>query len=102
MDQIRQGDVLLIEVSQIPKTATDREKGCVLAYGESTGHSHQVKNGGEIVVDVNDLGRRYLKVLNKTSLDHEEHYWALLHRGKKFQIRIQKEYTPAVIRNVVD
>lgn len=102
MDIIRQGDVALLLIEKIPSTAQKQEGLCILAYGEVTGHSHQVSRGAEIWVDVNDLGRRYLKVLDNTSLDHEEHGYALLSPGKNYEIIIQREYHPIAIRSVVD
>lgn len=98
----RQGDVLLIQRPTLPKSAQKQEGPCILAYGEVTGHSHQVKTDGEIWVDVNDAGRRYLKVLQDTSLDHEEHSQIALKGPSIYEVIIQGEYTPEGIRNVVD
>lgn len=98
----RQGDVLLVECEKMPVAAKKHDGPCILAHGEVTGHSHQVKVNGEIWVDVNDHGRRYLKTLRKTSLDHEEHSPIELKGPMVYEIIIQKEYTPKVIRNVVD
>jgi hypothetical protein len=102
MKLIRQGDVLLKQVRTIPTAAKKQEGPCILAYGEVTGHSHQVKEHGEIWVDVNDHGRRYLKVLDDTTLDHEEHRRAALTKGEAYEIVIQREYHPDAIRTVVD
>lgn len=102
MKVIRQGDVLLRQIAAVPAVATQEKGPCILAYGEATGHSHQVKTGGEIWVDVNENGRRYLKVLEDTTLDHEEHSCAVLAKGDVYEIVIQRSYTPQGIRNVQD
>jgi hypothetical protein len=98
---VRQGDILLKLVQSLPKTADRKEEGCILAHGEATGHTHHVNDGAEIWVDVNENGRRYLKVLNDTSLDHEEHGHIALTRGI-YEIVRQREYTPEAIRTVAD
>ncbi len=43
--QYRQGDVFLMEVNQLPHSATPEaaSEKIVLAYGEVTGHSHSVR-----------------------------------------------------------
>lgn len=102
MKILRQGDVLLKQVKSIPKSATCQGGPCILAYGEATGHSHQVREHGEIWVDVKDQGRRYLKILDDTTLEHEEHTWAALSKGEQYEIVIQVEYTPDAIRRVED
>ena len=44
--QVRQGDVLLIPVNQIPATAKEvapeKNLPIILAYGETTGHAHGI------------------------------------------------------------
>jgi len=97
----RQGDVLLKPVKDLPRTATQEKGPCVLAHGEATGHTHHIKDGAEIWVDVNDHGRRYLKVLAETTLDHEEHGRIALTRGT-YEIVRQREYTPTALRFVED
>lgn len=43
--QFRQGDVLIIPVSEIPSGFKSRkEKKVILAYGEVTGHHHRFEN----------------------------------------------------------
>ena len=97
----RQGDVLLIERTAIP-TGTILHTDCILAYGEATGHHHQVKENGRIWVDVNDHGRRYLEILANTELVHEEHSSIDLKGPAIFEIIIQRSYTPKGIINVID
>lgn len=43
-DCIRQGDVGLFFIDEMPPSVVPaKEKTCILAYGEATGHSHHVK-----------------------------------------------------------
>lgn len=97
----RQGDILLIKVSRLPESANVKEETCILAYGEATGHTHHIKCDAEIWVDDSDTGRRYLKVLNDTTLDHEEHAQIALTPGV-FEIIRQREYHPSELRTVAD
>lgn len=73
MKIVRQGDVLLKQISTLPNSVVRAEGPCVLAYGEATGHAHQVRAGGELWVDVNDEPLVMIKVLNSTP-DPDGHY----------------------------
>ncbi len=101
MKMYRQGDVLLIERGQLPEEV-QKQKECILAYGEATGHHHQVKEHGVIWIDINDQGRRYLEIVADTKLVHEEHAPLALKGPAVFEVIIQKEYFPGAIRNVID
>lgn len=101
---IRQGDVLLIPRDEIPD-GLKLEDGCVLAYGEATGHAHEIADGARIWVDVNDRGRRYLEILNDVVvLRHHEHGHVRLLREYQpvYEIVRQVEYTPHEVRRVSD
>lgn len=99
---LRQGDVLLRRVKEIPVEARIEEGDrCILAYGEVTGHSHEVLEHGRLWVDVTDKGRRYLEILADTTLDHEEHGHIALTKGT-YEIVRQREYIPGAVRTVVD
>jgi hypothetical protein len=69
MKQYRQGDILLREVKELPKNIKKLDHK-VLAYGEATGHRHQVINGE---LYENDQKRMYLQVRVPTIIEHEEH-----------------------------
>jgi hypothetical protein len=93
MKMFRQGDVLLIEVKSIPKKAKDVTPAdrIVLAYGEVTGHAHAfypevverhrglvekvlVADKPKLKAKLWDAGaERFLQVVEKTALRHEEH-----------------------------
>lgn len=98
----RQGDVLLREVKTIPKTLKEQkpEGRIVLAYGEVTGHKHQIAESVEVYVG--EAGELYLKVTEEgVTLRHEEHGAIVLPPGNYERV-IQREYSPEAIRNVMD
>lgn len=100
MKLLRQGDILLVEIEDMPR-ASKQDGPCILAYGEATGHAHKIEEGAEIWVDLNDVGKRYLRVLSETKLDHEEHGRIALTRGI-YEIVRQREYIPGNVRTVAD
>ena len=97
----RQGDVLLIEISSIPSTATpNKDKGdVILAHGEVTGHAHRIKAKTAKLWDAG--AERFLQVMEAVALTHEEHSTITLPAGN-YRVAIQTEYTPEAIRNVPD
>ena len=102
MNQYRQGDVLLVPVSEIPASATpqERDKGrVVLAYGEVTGHAHAITKPG--VTRLADGIAEYLSAPEGCTLDHEEHSAIVIAPGN-YRIIHQREYTPEAIVRVAD
>jgi len=95
--QYRQGDVLLVAVGPINTVAfrpyretnhpVDR---VVLAFGEATGHSHQIKSRAAEVYRMG--GARYLHLGESASLTHEEHGAVELPAGS-YQVVQQRELT---------
>ena len=86
---IRQGDVQIIEIDNIPEDAV-LVKRKEIAYGEATGHAHRI--------DVGDLfetknGELYLRVSAITKVSHEEHKTANLKTGC-YRINVKRQYTP--------
>lgn len=100
---LRQGDVLLARVRQVPKSARPVRGGrdrVVLARGESTGHAHAIVGGGVQRYVRGD--NAYLRVLRDGArLTHEEHDAIQLPRGC-YRIVQQREYTPEGILSVAD
>jgi hypothetical protein len=100
---LRQGDVLLVPVQNIPAAATpvQRDQGrIVLAYGEATGHAHAISEPGVEILEYERT--HYLRVPKEGAcLVHEEHGPIALAPGD-YEVRIQREYTPEAIRTVVD
>lgn len=108
---VRQGDVLVRPTKNTPSAQATRitDQGrVILAYGEVTGHCHEVAP----VVDNADPvpamelfeepdGSRILVVRRDALLQHDEHGRIPLVPGHYDVIR-QREYSPEAIRNVAD
>lgn len=80
-------------------------KDNALAYGEMTGHIHQLF-GDEVEVRENPKTKeRYFKVGNVITLKHQEHNPVAFHgEGKVYKSRIAREYDhfDELIRQVAD
>ena len=97
----RQGDVLIEKVERInvPFTA---KTSYVLAYGEVTGHKHEVfSNHGTLgVTEINH--EVYISIEGTNGIvKHEEHNPICLDSGH-YKITIQEEYSPRGYRKVKD
>jgi hypothetical protein len=104
MKLYRQGDVMLRGIAKIPKQAAQQKKDgpIVLALGESTGHKHQIlDNLDNVDVYIAESGEMYLRVKGETALRHEEHGAIMIPPGNYERI-VQREYSPAGLRNVAD
>ncbi len=106
MKILRQGDVCLVEVKQIPKNAVEQPVGkkLILAMGEVTGHHHRFEflDRADGVKLYHVGAERYLHVAGITlDLLHEEHDTVKVRPGK-YLIPNQVEYTPAELRRVAD
>ena len=96
----RHGDVLIARIDSIPPNARLRPD-VVLAYGESTDHSHQIEFPASAELWELD-GQVYLKVVaDSARVIHEEHMPISLPRGL-YRVWKQREYTPEKIRPVYD
>jgi len=108
---LRQGDVKILKIDALPegkmKPAEDEKGVAVLAYGEVTGHKHQISEGQVKFYtreeDNNNMfAPKFLEVISeKAILTHEEHFPITLEKGV-YEISIQREYFPEEIRNVMD
>lgn len=85
MKNIRQGDVFLKKVSKLPTGL--KKKDNILAYGEVTGHKHQVV--GKAIV-LTDGTTQYVDVQSEAELIHEEHQKHLLQKGA-YKVILQRE-----------
>lgn len=108
----RQGDVWFQKVSGFPKgkrTPVEKDaerKAVVLAYGEVTGHCHQIVdeigNKAELFEVVGDLGiEKYLEIKEEARLVHEEHEAFTFDPGV-YKIWYHREYSPEEIKRVQD
>lgn len=99
MNCYRHGDVVLVPVSEIPRTAKDAGHR-TLAQGEVTGHSHRIASG--IARYLEEAEARFLRVGDGGAvLTHEEHGDLTVPRGD-YQVMIQSEYSPEGWRRVAD
>ncbi len=100
----RQGDVLIERIEAIPSNVkpVPRENGkVILAHGEVTGHAHAIK-AKSVHHYADGTGVTFLEINQALAdLKHEEHATIPLARGK-YRVTIQREYSPAGIRNVAD
>lgn len=94
------GDVIVIPVKKIPAEAQEKKGPAILAYGEVTGHSHQISKGVAAMYGYDD--KVYMRVKSEIStLSHEEHAKIELPAGD-YEIKIQREYEPGGWKTVID
>ena len=101
MNVIRQGDVLLYKVSKLPEGAKEvAVKGdVILAVGEVTGHAHRIKQTKQPSARIYDFGaERYLKIVEKVTLTHEEHTAVMLDAGIYRQVYQHEEKRAEIVR----
>jgi len=94
--QIRQGDLLIVEAEEIPKSAKKVLNNIVLE-GEATGHYHRLQ-GGDVFKGKD--GSIYFTVTKKATLVHEEHSPIEFKAGKYAVLR-QREYTGKDMTRIV-
>lgn len=97
-----QGDVNFVATEKAaPKDAKKRESR-ILAFGEVTGHKHQVIEEDAVVL-VREDGSMYLSAPSGATITHEEHAPVTLPQGD-YEVTIDREfdYSQHMQRNVVD
>lgn len=102
MQTVRQGDVLLVKVDEIPVGAQEVTSAgdVILAYGEVTGHAHRIaESSGAKMWSAG--AERFLQVVARAALTHEEHALINLAPGI-YRIPQQVEYTPKELVRVQD
>lgn len=105
---VRQGDVLLVPVDEVPVRQRRREiegPRIVVAEGEATGHAHVVRGEARLVRSTAHYFRpteQHLVVTGAAVLTHEEHDTIELAPGT-YEVRRQREYVPGGrIRRLAD
>jgi hypothetical protein len=84
MKQVRQGDVLLQPVDKPPDGLKEISGPIILAHGEVTGHAHVIclPDTERHKVRYWDGGaERYIQVLERVTVTHEEHAPIVLEPG---------------------
>ena len=98
----RQGDVLLMQVDALPqgsKVQGNETPSVVLAYGETTGHCHQIASTfAKMFSHGTDT---YIQTIQGAILRHEEHDPIALPAGC-YKVVLQREYEPEGARFVHD
>jgi len=94
---LRQGDVLLIPVDEVPmgtrKVGSDGRR-VVLAEGEATGHAHAlVTSEAELRLAYDDTLFLLIAGEEAAALVHEEHDTVTIEPGV-YEVRRQREYEP--------
>jgi len=110
-DVWRQGDVSLISLDKVPDGATEIEHDGVLAYGEVTGHKHQLV-GGKVKYFRDAAGELFFEVTSRfADLNHgtmptvrsEGHFAHRLPAGVyKMNHQREADWVGEVTRNVAD
>ena len=94
--QARQGDIFFKVVDKLPENANLKKKqDAILAYGEVTGHSHQITtpiSDCESYVDEN--GDIYVRSHNPILVGHDEHNVITLPANEWVCVTRQREYDP--------
>lgn len=88
----RQGDILVVEVREIPRGAREVKRepgGIVLAHGEASGHAHRIRSAKAALYEHAD--GRFLRIDAPVDLTHEEHGRIHLKAGVYKVVR-QREY----------
>ena len=100
--QIRQGDVYLIPVDSVPRSAKPvaREGGrVILAHGEVTGHAHAITAPGAVLLATPgataEVADRFLRLRSKATLTHEEHGHIEVPAGT-YRVQIHDEWSDAL------
>lgn len=108
MKLVRQGDVALIRIEKLPAGCVEvlpEGDRVVLAYGEVTGHCHAVYGVTKEAPKVrlwSAGAERFLQVLTRCELVHEEHSAAVLEPGT-YLLPGQYEHTEEnEVRKVAD
>lgn len=95
----RQGDVLFIQVAELPKDAKP-QKSNVLVEGETTGHAHRLTGADARVMVTTEL--MFIAAQSEAAIVHEEHTTIILPPAI-YEVRRQREYVaPEISRMVID
>ena len=103
MKMYRHGDLLIKEIKDFPKEVISQNKN-VLAYGEATGHKHELVTLENEPINVYiDHDKKYFEATQKAYLKHQEHETIEIDVGRYVVIH-EREFDPfeSIVRRVVD
>ena len=96
----RHGDLLLTQITEdVYNTYMqkfDPRANLVIAYGEATGHHHQLNAGkgtAQVLIDPTTQEAQAFSVDQETELVHEEHNTLNIPKGY-YRVEFEKEYEP--------
>lgn len=111
-NQMRQGELLFIEVDSIPDglEVADGENGHLIIGHSETGHHHVIdisrSKSAQHLIDKTNQFISYLSVNDNCEVKHlrdfDTHKSLPLEGGKKYQVRRRREYSPEGLRRVQD
>jgi hypothetical protein len=104
---VRQGDVLMKGIKELPK-GCERENSLVIKFGEASGHAHRLEGDAQILIwkapqETDRRGRRVGTVIDRrfvktgpggARLVHEEHLALIIQPNSIFEIVDQVEFDP--------
>jgi hypothetical protein len=99
---IRQGDVMLVPVNDIPEGAKVRKgKGkLTIAYGEVTGHHHTLVGDAELLDT--KAGEVFARIMGPAKITHQEHGAIVLDPGVWKYVQQREYVAPELARAVLD
>lgn len=93
--QARQGDIFFRVVKELPKKDLKKKEDGIFAYGELTGHKHELStpiSDCESYVDEN--GDIYIRSGKEMKVGHDEHHTIILPANEWICVTRQREYDP--------
>jgi len=97
--QRRQGDILIMEIADIPEDA-QKQTTNIVARGEVTGHTHRLSAGAQAAIMMAGASM-YIECLKQSKLLHDEHAPIDLPVGNYKVVR-QQEFLPRGWQQVAD
>lgn len=100
MFQARQGDIFFEEIKELPQNLKKYDSN-ILAYGEMTGHSHQIITPSMSELDsyVDEDGDIFVRsTQSEIKIGHDEHDIVTLPKNQWHRISRQREYDPVLER----
>jgi hypothetical protein len=101
--QVRQGDILLEKIDQLPQGLEKLESAerIIIAEGELTGHAHTINAECAVLFREQHTGVTYLDIFEAlTALEHQEHAPIMLQKGF-YKVTRQREYDPFLSRSEI-
>lgn len=89
MNIFRHGDLLIKELDQLPENLTQKQDN-IIAYGEATGHHHQLT--GKVTTYVDKTNNKiYFVAEDYVKLKHQEHKTINISEGN-YEVIVEREY----------